>query len=72
MLYVPNTINIWKKVLTKAICAEKNGPVSGRLACTSSMTEILNKIGILILILNFQVNLEYFVTQKKLRSENNN
>jgi hypothetical protein len=40
-LYIPCTINIWKKVLTKA-----NGLVSGRLACTSSKTEILNKIGI--------------------------
>ena len=33
-------INIWKKVLTKAIWADKNGLVSGRLACTSSKTEI--------------------------------
>ena len=45
-LYIPSTIKIWKKVLTKAIWADKNGLVSGRLACTSSKTEILNKIGI--------------------------
>jgi len=35
-----------KKVLTKAIWTDKNGLVSGKLACTSSKTEILNKIGI--------------------------
>ena len=29
-LYIPSTINIWKKVLTKAIWADKNGLVSGR------------------------------------------
>ena len=29
--YIPSTINIWKKVLTKAIWAEKNGLVTGRL-----------------------------------------
>jgi hypothetical protein len=32
---------------------KKNGLVSGRLACTSSKTEILNKVGIKILILQF-------------------
>ena len=53
-----------KKVLTKAIWADKNGLVSGRLACTSSKTEIFNKIRIQILILNFQVNLECFISQK--------
>ena len=46
-LYIISTINIWKKVLTKAIWADKKyGLVSVRLACTSSKTEILNKIGI--------------------------
>ena len=45
-LYIPSTINIWEKVLTKAIWADKNGLVSGRLACTSSKTRILDKIGI--------------------------
>ena len=45
-LYIPSTINILKKVLTKAVWADKNGLVSGRLACTSSKTEILIKIGI--------------------------
>ena len=45
-LYIPSTINIWKKVLTKAIWAVKNGLVSGRLACTSTKSEIRNKIGI--------------------------
>jgi hypothetical protein len=64
----------------------KNGLVSGRLACTSSKTEIFNKkIGIHILILNFQVNLECFFEvlikiffsfrmffhPKNLKSENN-
>ena len=58
------TINISKKVLNKAIWADKNGLVSGRLACTSSKTEILNKIEMWILNLNFQVNLECFFTQK--------
>ena len=43
-LYIPSTINIWKKVLTKAIWADKNGLVSDRLACASTKTEILNKI----------------------------
>ena len=45
-LYIPSTINIRKKVLTKAIWADKNGLVFGRLTCSSSKTEILNKIGI--------------------------
>ena len=35
-----------KNVLTKPFGQTKNGLVSGRLACTSSKTEILNKIGI--------------------------
>ena len=34
------------------------------LTCTSSETEILNKIGFQVFILNFQVNLECFLTQK--------
>ena len=42
----------------------KNGLVSGRLAYTSSKTEILNKIGIKILILKLQVNLKCFFTAK--------
>ena len=46
VIYIPSTINIWKKVFTKAIWADKKGLVSGRLACTSSKTEILIKIGI--------------------------
>jgi hypothetical protein len=33
-------------VLNKAIVADKNGMVFGRLACISSKNEILNKIGI--------------------------
>ena len=45
-LYTSSTIDIWKKVLIKAIGAENNGLVSVRLACTSSKTEILNEIGI--------------------------
>ena len=45
-LDIPSTINICKKVLMKAIWADKKGLVSGRLACTSSKTERLNKIEI--------------------------
>ena len=45
-LYIQSTINIWKKVLTKPFGQTKNGLVSGRLTCTLSKTEILNKIGI--------------------------
>ena len=37
-LYVPSTINIWKKVLTKAIWADKKWA----RFCTSSKTEILS------------------------------
>ena len=44
--YIPSAINIWKKVLTQAIWGEKNCLVSGTLACTSSKSEVLNKIGI--------------------------
>ena len=29
-LYIPRTINIWKKLLSTAICADKNGQVSGK------------------------------------------
>ena len=50
----------------------QNGLVSGRLACTSSKTEIFNKIRIQILILNFQVNLKWFFHPKNLTSGNNN
>ena len=45
-LCIPSTINIWKKVLTKDVWDDQKWAVSGRLACTSSQTEILNKIGI--------------------------
>ena len=64
-------MKICKKVLTKAIWAEKNGLVSERLACTSGKIKILNKIGIQILILNFQVNYKRFFHPKTLKSENN-
>ena len=42
-LYIPSTINIWKKTIWPD---KKNGLVYGRLAYTSSKAEILNKIGI--------------------------
>ena len=35
-LYIQSTINIWKKLLSTAIWANKNGLVSGRIACISS------------------------------------
>ena len=35
-LYIPSTINIWKKLLSTAIWADKNGLISGRIACISS------------------------------------
>ena len=57
------------KRCSKAIWTNKNGLVSGILACSSSKTEISDKIGIYTLILNFQVDFECFFTQK---SENNN
>ena len=44
-LYIPSTINILKRCSPKPFGQTKNGLVSGRLACTSSKTEILNKIG---------------------------
>ena len=46
-LYIPSTINIIRKVLTgapKPFEQKKNGLVSGRLACISSKTKILNRI----------------------------
>ena len=40
-LYIQSTINIRKKVVTKAIWADKKwAGFSGRLACTSNKTEI--------------------------------
>ena len=46
-LYIPSTINIRKKVLTKAIWADKKWAGFWQISsCTSSKTEILNKIGI--------------------------
>ena len=53
-----------KKGAHQSHLGRKNGLVSGRLASTSSKTEMLNKIGIYILILNFQVN---SITQKTWR-----
>ena len=47
-LYIPSTINIWKKVLTKAIGGNKKWAGLDS-ACTSSKTEILYKIGFRIL-----------------------
>ena len=38
-LYIPSTINIRGKLIIPAIWADKNGLVSGRLACTSSETK---------------------------------
>ena len=63
-LYIPSAINIWKKLPTNVIWADKKGLVSGRLAWTSSKTEMSSKIRIEILTLNFQVNLDCFFTQK--------
>ena len=34
--YILSTINIWKKLLSTAIWTDKNGLVSGRIACISS------------------------------------
>ena len=72
-VYIPRTTNIWKKVLTKAIWADKNGLVSGRLAQTSSKTEILHKQN-----RNLDFNPEFsswyriFFHPKDLKSENIN
>ena len=65
-LYIPSAINIWKKVLTKAIGADKNVLVSGRLACTSSKTEILNRF--------YWISscFRMFFHPKNLKRENNN
>ena len=52
--------------------ADKKWADSGRLACTSSKTEVSNKVGIYILILNFKVDLESSFTKKNLKIENNN
>ena len=35
-LYIPSTIKIRKKLFDTAIWAEKNGLVTGRIACISS------------------------------------
>ena len=35
-LYIPSTINIWKKLLSTAIWAGENGLFSGRIACILS------------------------------------
>ena len=45
-MYIPSTINIWNRCSPKPFGKTKNGLVSRRLACTSSKTEILKKIGI--------------------------
>ena len=64
-VYIPSAINIWKKMLTKAILADKNGLISGRLACTSTKTEIFLKMRIHIdFNPEFQVDLECFSTKK--------
>ena len=39
-LYIPRTINTWRKLLSTAIWADKNG----RVACTSSQTQNLDFI----------------------------
>ena len=44
-----------KRCSPKPFGQTKNGLFSGRLACTSSKTKILNKIGIYILILNYTI-----------------
>ena len=44
-LYIPSTINE-KRCSPKPFGQTKKGLVFGRLVCTSSETEILNKIGI--------------------------
>ena len=51
-LYIPSTINSWRKLLSTAIWVYKNGLVSGRLACSSSKTKNLKNIIIYIWILN--------------------
>ena len=45
-LYIPSTINTGKSCLENIFGQVNDGLVSGRLACTLSKTEILNKIGI--------------------------
>ena len=47
-LYIPSILKTFEKRCSpKPFKQTKNGLVSGRLACTSSKTEILNKIDII-------------------------
>ena len=43
-LYIPSTINIWKKLLSTAIWADKNGVVFGRIAWISNKNQKFEKI----------------------------
>ena len=45
-LYLPSTTNIWKKVLTKAIWADKKWAGFWQIRLYINKTEILNEIGI--------------------------
>jgi hypothetical protein len=59
-LYIPSTIIISRKLLTAAIWADKNGLVSGRLACTPSETQNIKKI----IEIKIQFKLECILTPK--------
>ena len=71
-LNIPSIPTYEKRFSPKAFGQTKYGLVLGRLAWTSSKTKILNKTGIWISILNFQVHSKCLFIQKTWKSENNN
>ena len=65
--YIPSIINIEKKQLL--IWPDKNGLVSGRLASTWSIPQILDVITIYIICLNFLGQFEMHFHPKNLKEE---
>ena len=63
-LYIPSAINIWKKLLSRAIWADKNGQVSGRIACMFRKTWDLKQCSNLVLFILNLFNLKCIFIQK--------
>ena len=66
-LYIPRTISTWRKLLSTAIWADKNG----RVACTSSQTQNLKKYRNVDFIPESKIQFRIYFQQKNLQSERN-
>ena len=71
-LYIPSTINIWKKLLSTAIWADKNGLVSDNSLYFKYQTWDLKQYSNLVIFFPEFIQFRMYFHLKNLKSERNN